>query len=183
MRRLDKIAVILFCIGLAFASYGCGFFASDDEDGTTGVPPDDDDTTGDDDSDSDDDDDATDDDDDVVPFGDPPEILSALFQGEGEQQGGNQWWGVFSFNVCDPDDDILGGQVRMYEPGTNIPLGYPSDIGEVSGPATDCDHPLDIWVGVFWPYLDPPHCIDFEFQDAAGNISERWLDLCIIPLD
>jgi hypothetical protein len=105
-----------------------------------------------------------------------PKIIEAswsqemILPGEGAQ---------LQFKVCDPDNDLLGGAVYLYECGDLGPVTDPVLWATIAGMSevADCDNPPS-----FRLKYKPKHsiCVDMAVTDGLGNSSGRVEDLRIV---
>lgn len=89
---------------------------------------------------------------------------------------------ALTFSVCDVEDDLEGGQVFVWNAGTQDeflagPI-YWEDFGDVPH-ATDCDNPVPLGINVNFIGAPPgTYCCDLEATDGDGHLSNTLTDLC-----
>jgi len=89
------------------------------------------------------------------------------------------------WSVCDPDDDLSGGQIFAWLAGTSIPffgdyLIYWDDFDDGPPSAPDCDNPHEIGgIPVDFTGLHGYFCADLEVTDGAGHLSNKLRDICV----
>lgn len=92
------------------------------------------------------------------------------------------------WSVCDIDNNLEGGEVRIYDAGTNnLFTGQTYDweeffaYEEKDPDVSDCDHPWETKVGVVFDNPTEPgyyvYDVDIEVTDAKGNVSKRLSNL------
>jgi hypothetical protein len=176
------LLVLVACFGLVWFA-ACGDDDDDDDDNDdSGFPDDDDD---DDDTDEPDDDD---DDDDTVPV-DAPVIADGAWDPEtaidDPDDATTELVSALAWTVCDPDDNLAGGLIHFYFPGTEEPRGDSIEWDDFDGgapSAPDCAVPEA--VGILFTFTDSPGwdedvCVDIVVTDGDGNSSNRLTDLCV----
>lgn len=145
--------------------------------------------------DNDDDDDDSGEDD-----SDPPVISSGHFEPDQftwteacEDQNAAVHCTYLVFEVCDPGNNLPGGEVFAYHAGTDdlalfsgpfpwdtlFNAGYPSD-------AEDCNDPLVVELGIYFIRTNFPQIgtykldLDIEVTDGSGNLSNKLKDITVI---
>jgi hypothetical protein len=93
------------------------------------------------------------------------------------------WISTLVFDVCDPDDNLNGGQLFFWVSGTTDPFlagdVYWSDFTTVPS-ATDCSNPETVGIAVLFTGAPTgTYCCDLEVSDGDGNFSNKLEDLCV----
>ncbi len=90
------------------------------------------------------------------------------------------WLATLQFSVCDPDDNLNGGDIRIWQAGTNTSfLGQNIDWDNAPS-APDCSQPVQYSLTVSFEKTSVgEHCVDLEVGDANGNISNKVEDICL----
>lgn len=107
-----------------------------------------------------------------------PRVLSATWSPSAVSVGDGS---TLRFSVCDPDNDLLGGEIMIYKHGNSAPLFPPYKWSQVGvGPETlvnDCQSPK-----VFGIRLTPLKsiCVDIHVTDQFGHGSGRYENVCIL---
>ena len=96
--------------------------------------------------------------------------------------GNPSWTSTLSFSVCDTDNNLSGGNIRLWNSGTKTLLvGSTLPWGGVLPDASDCDAPLSYSVPVNFENIGAgEYCIDLEVSDADGNVSNILPNICIV---
>ena len=97
------------------------------------------------------------------------------------------------FDVCDPGNNLAGGQIFCYQKGTETPASpQPFEwddliaYGLVPDDVSDCDNPEKIQVGLYFLRTYFPQigtynfAIDMEVTDGSENVSNRLTDISVI---
>ncbi|MCC6159176.1 MAG: hypothetical protein IT350_14095 [Deltaproteobacteria bacterium] len=130
-------------------------------------------------------DDDADDDDDVSPDG--PEISNAYWDPDPAQDDGyGAILSVLIWDVCDPNNDLSGGEIFVWIAGTSEPAlagdVYWDDFTEGAPDAPDCDSPVEVGIAIDFTGITPfgdDICFDLEATDGAGHLSNRLEDICV----
>jgi hypothetical protein len=119
-------------------------------------------------------------------YGDGPELSNGFWDPNPivQDPSTGDWISSLVFDVCDPDDDLSGGQLFMYVAGTtdNFLSGdvYWDDFGGGAPSAPDCNSPLTVGIPVgFTGAPAGTYCCDLEATDGDGNFSNKLVDMCV----
>lgn len=95
-------------------------------------------------------------------------------------------WSTLWFDMCDPDEDMLGGRFYAFEHETQSPFLMDAYLifteEDIAGrDYSDCDAPISIWVLVNFTgaYPPGPKCCDIMVQDTGGRVSNRLIGICV----
>ncbi|MCC6157673.1 MAG: hypothetical protein IT350_06435 [Deltaproteobacteria bacterium] len=156
--------------------------ASDDDDDSDDDDADDDDDDSDDDSDDDADDDADDD-----SSGSAPVLSGGGWDPDpAVDDGSGDIVSTLSWQVCDVDDDLSGGQIFIWFTGTSEPAivddVFWDEFGGGAPSAPNCGSPLTVGITVDFTSIVPwgdDNCVDVEATDGEGNMSNKLVNLCV----
>ncbi len=92
---------------------------------------------------------------------------------------------LLKFSVCDPDNDLAGGEIYTWLADTSVPFFgsfriFWDDFTNGPPDSPDCDHPFEIG-GIPTPFdgWSGTICCDVEVTDGQGNLSNKLQDICI----
>jgi uncharacterized repeat protein (TIGR01451 family) len=88
------------------------------------------------------------------------------------------------FSVCDSDDNLEGGNIRVWNAGTKTSFIGGSLDWTTLPDASNCFNPLQYSIPVdFTDLAAGDYCIDLEVSDALGNVSNTLSNVCITRED
>jgi len=186
MKDLFYLLILLFFVLFIFYCTPGGDSNDDDDDGVDDDDDDDDDTVDDDDDDEIDDDDDDDDDDGV-----PPQIFDAHWDPDPVAYDATEdsYVSFILFGVCDPDNNLLGGAIYVWETGTTPSPWQPprwSDFTNLPDDLSDCANPFEVGLESLFGNLDEDPwgnvelCTDMEVSDGDGNFSNMEENFCVV---
>lgn len=90
------------------------------------------------------------------------------------------WKSTYSFFVCDPDNDLEGGDIRIRTAGTDESfVGGPLDWSSPPD-VLDCLNPQEYSITINFENIpENSYCTDLQVSDAKGNLSNTLTDICI----
>jgi hypothetical protein len=201
---MKNFAIFTLAILIVLCLWSCSQHGDDDEAFIVGNKLDDDaadDDAVDDDANNLTDDDAAPDDDDItVPntdddtyqLGEHPPILSyGIWDPNPAEYDASydQTWSVLYFNICDLGDDLSGGILYVicedcapfWASVESSELDFIAEnCGADLSPADDCDNPIELAFGIdFTGAPADDYCLDLEATDAAGELSNKLVNICV----
>lgn len=122
----------------------------------------------------------------------PPIIENAVFIPNPVQYdpSENQWLTYLEFEVCDVNNDLLGGRIYMTQAGKEssfLVFDYISIKGRhhPTSDVTDCNNKAEMFAGVIFgegpdlPALNKEFCADLQIEDNKGNKSNKLTNICV----
>lgn len=94
--------------------------------------------------------------------------------------GDPSWNSALTFFVCDPDNNLSGGDVRVWNTGTKSSfIGGAQPWGTLPD-VSDCNNPVQYNIPVnFQSIPTGEYCVDIEVTDANGSVSNTLNNICI----
>jgi hypothetical protein len=168
--------LLLFAICVTAFSFACSSSGSSDGDDDAADPGDDDD----------------DNDDDTSggppqPHPDGPQLSAPYWDPDPVTQcAGSSWYSKLYFLVCDPQNDLSGGELFITVSGTNE-AAFDHDttwdsLATQGIEAGNCNDPDKVFIGSTFNSilgLDGLWCVDFYATDGAGHASNTLSDICV----
>jgi len=145
----------------------------------------------------DDDQDQEEDDDDMPEDPDAPRVFRLHWEGPEVEYDEvfEGWTSYIAFEVCDPDNNLNGGAVYIYETETGDPTSdepIPWNEYDLPEDVTNCEEDMDegierarIYFAMVFSWGDDPpgwdrdYCIDLEVTDGDGKLSNRLENACV----